>query len=339
MSVCTWWILPETYFSFVWITRYLATCRRNRGWRVIHLKVWWVSTNQVFDHEFLTGLTCFVAQSKAQQCRQGGRWRRTTSHSTLLQLLLRVWRVLAKLWRFIHGCVKCPAQKWFSWANIPHSSPLRRCWNLTSLSIPPSTLRMSSPFLFISFLFVCTREFPYWCRWIYLCNVEQQRYGHFCVNDAFYLWEDWELVKALLVINKNRLSWITCNFWLWFFVSEDVMENGFFYADCCGWSLVKWHATIWLLPNVWFFSFYFILVVGCFLLTTLYWVCNFKGFGLTASLDSYCMVFMVYWSPWSIGAVRTLILTRIPLYSIIMRTCKFSTGQVILGSFGKQVYG
>ena len=45
------------------------------------------------------------------------------------------------------------------------------------------------------------------------------------------------------------------------------------------------------------FFFYFILVVGCFLLTTLYGVCNFKGFALTVSLYSYCMVFMVYWLP------------------------------------------
>jgi hypothetical protein len=35
-------------------------------------------------------------------------------------------------------------------------------------------------------------------------------------------------------------------------VSEDVMEGGFFHADCCGWSLFKWLATTWLFLLMYF---------------------------------------------------------------------------------------
>lgn len=66
------------------------------------------------------------------------------------------------------------------------------------------------------------------------------------------------------------------------------MEGGSsFHADCCGWTLVKYHATISLLPYG--FSFvYFILVFDCFLfLIASYGVRNPISFRLIISTDFY----------------------------------------------------
>ena len=48
-------------------------------------------------------------------------------------------------------------------------------------------------------------------------------------------------------------------------VSGDVVEGGFFHADCCGWPLVKWLATIWWLLHV-CIVFYLFIVFDCILL-------------------------------------------------------------------------
>jgi hypothetical protein len=70
-------------------------------------------------------------------------------------------------------------------------------------------------------------------------------------------------------------------------VSGNVVEGGFFHAYCCGWPLVKWHATISLVPNVWFYCCYFILF-----LIALFWLFEVECATLKAP-DSYIVVHLV----------------------------------------------